>query len=198
MADYYTEKVVATLPGTLTANCVYWVRTGLGLVPYVTDNTGAIAHAVNQAITIPFFCRFNIRQNGTWRGPNPNNGPYTNNWNTTFGNNATTPAVNSDDVGFFVQAGDLLTKIKMHLRANNNEVVDFSFQLWHNDIATQTQLTAQTVTLTGTTPTTWEVDLNIAIPTDGVIVPVSRELTAVSANRLVYANGSFETQRLIQ
>lgn len=49
MAVLKVEKVVATLPGTLVADTIYFVRVGTGFDLYVTDSTGAIAYQVNQA-----------------------------------------------------------------------------------------------------------------------------------------------------
>ena len=47
MADFRARKVVATLPGTLDADTIYFVRTGTGFDTYLTDNTGATAHKQN-------------------------------------------------------------------------------------------------------------------------------------------------------
>ena len=48
MANFQASKVVSALPGTLAADTVYIVRTGAGFDIYVSDNTGSIAHALNQ------------------------------------------------------------------------------------------------------------------------------------------------------
>lgn len=41
------EKVVASLPSTLTPNTLYCVRAGVGFDLYCSDSTGAVAHKVN-------------------------------------------------------------------------------------------------------------------------------------------------------
>lgn len=41
------EKVVSSLPGTLAANTIYFVRTGAGFVMYLTDSTGSVAYTNN-------------------------------------------------------------------------------------------------------------------------------------------------------
>lgn len=43
----YARKVVAELPATLEADAIYAVRVGLGFDLYVSDNTGQIAHKLN-------------------------------------------------------------------------------------------------------------------------------------------------------
>lgn len=47
MANYKAHKVVATLPDQLEANALYFVRVGAGFDLFVTDNTGQIAHKLN-------------------------------------------------------------------------------------------------------------------------------------------------------
>ncbi len=47
MAVVRFEKVVSALPGTLTPNTLYMVRVGDGFDVYVSDSTGAVAHALN-------------------------------------------------------------------------------------------------------------------------------------------------------
>lgn len=47
MAVIRFEKVIGALPGSLTANTVYLVRTGVGFDFYMTDATGAVAHKAN-------------------------------------------------------------------------------------------------------------------------------------------------------
>lgn len=42
MAELRTEKHVATLPGTLTANTVYYVKNGSVIDIYITNNSGTI------------------------------------------------------------------------------------------------------------------------------------------------------------
>lgn len=49
MATLHMHKVVAALPGTLTPNTVYAVRTGAGFDLYISDATGAVAHQVNSS-----------------------------------------------------------------------------------------------------------------------------------------------------
>lgn len=49
MPVFRVEKVVGSLPGTLVADTIYFVRTGLGFDIYVTDGTGTIAHQLNSA-----------------------------------------------------------------------------------------------------------------------------------------------------
>jgi hypothetical protein len=44
------EKVVGSLPATLTPDTLYMVRTGAGFDLYVSDATGSIAHPVNGGI----------------------------------------------------------------------------------------------------------------------------------------------------
>jgi hypothetical protein len=41
------EKIVGALPGVITANTIYAVRTGAGFDLYVSDSTASIAHALN-------------------------------------------------------------------------------------------------------------------------------------------------------
>ncbi len=49
MADYplLAQKTVSSLPSTLTANTLYFVRVGNGFDLYMTDSTGQIAHKIN-------------------------------------------------------------------------------------------------------------------------------------------------------
>jgi hypothetical protein len=47
MAVVRFEKVVSTLPETLTPDTLYMVRVGAGFDFYVSDSTGAVAHALN-------------------------------------------------------------------------------------------------------------------------------------------------------
>ena len=49
MALLKTFKVVSVLPGTLAADAIYAVRTGVGVALYVTDTTGAVAYALNNS-----------------------------------------------------------------------------------------------------------------------------------------------------
>lgn len=49
MALLKAEKVVASLPATLTPSTIYCVRTGEGFDLYVSDATGQIAHKLNSA-----------------------------------------------------------------------------------------------------------------------------------------------------
>lgn len=44
------HKVVGALPGSLDANAIYAVRTGVGFDLHVTDATGQIAHSVNSGL----------------------------------------------------------------------------------------------------------------------------------------------------
>jgi hypothetical protein len=43
----YARKEVAALPATLTPNTIYAVRRGLGFDLHISDNTGLIAHRLN-------------------------------------------------------------------------------------------------------------------------------------------------------
>lgn len=47
MADLIARKEVASLPGTLAPDTLYFVRTGAGFDLYLTDNTGTTAHKLN-------------------------------------------------------------------------------------------------------------------------------------------------------
>lgn len=47
MTIFKTEKVIAALPGVLTADTVYFVRAGVGIDVYVSDSTGSVAHKIN-------------------------------------------------------------------------------------------------------------------------------------------------------
>ncbi len=47
MAVFKIEKTVSALPDILTPDTVYAVRTGVGFDLYITDSTGAVAHALN-------------------------------------------------------------------------------------------------------------------------------------------------------
>ena len=47
MARVVVSKVVSSLPGTLTPNTVYAVRVGAGFSLFISDMTGATAHALN-------------------------------------------------------------------------------------------------------------------------------------------------------
>lgn len=49
MARVQITKVVSALPATLTPNTIYAVRVGAGFSLYISDSTGAIAHAINSA-----------------------------------------------------------------------------------------------------------------------------------------------------
>lgn len=50
MSVFRLAKVVSTLPGTLTADTLYLVRTGAGFDFYVSDSTGSVAHALNGGV----------------------------------------------------------------------------------------------------------------------------------------------------
>lgn len=41
------EKVISSLPSTLIANTLYFVRIGTGFDLYLTDSTGSVAHKIN-------------------------------------------------------------------------------------------------------------------------------------------------------
>lgn len=194
MANLYIEKVVAALPATLEANCIYYVRKGLGVTSYVTDSSGNLAHAHIQAVTIPFFCRANLRTNGSWRGHSQANGPYTENWSNSFG---TGPTVATNRTGFAVKAGDYLREIQFTGVANNNEVNDMQIRVYHNDGSTITLLVDQTMTLNGTTTAVGSVPCNISVPAAGNLIIIFKEGAAVSANRLVYLSAAIEIERLI-
>lgn len=47
MATVSLSKVVSTLPSTLTQDCLYLVRTGVGFDLFCTDHTGSVAHTLN-------------------------------------------------------------------------------------------------------------------------------------------------------
>lgn len=47
MPVFKIDKVVAALPTPLDADTVYAVRTGVGYDLYISDNTGSVAHALN-------------------------------------------------------------------------------------------------------------------------------------------------------
>jgi hypothetical protein len=49
MAVFRAHKVVAALPGTLTPDTVYAVRTGAGFDLYISDATGSVAHKINSS-----------------------------------------------------------------------------------------------------------------------------------------------------
>lgn len=50
MAELRIEKVVGSLPGSLVADTIYFVRTGAGFDIYVTNTTGTIvSYALNQS-----------------------------------------------------------------------------------------------------------------------------------------------------
>ena len=80
MTEFRAQKVVSSLPGTLQANTLYFVRTGDGFDLFCSDQTGSIAHKLNDgdariqresvllrsantgsgAITLPIFYTENI------------------------------------------------------------------------------------------------------------------------------------------
>lgn len=45
--NLYARKEVAALPATLTPNTIYAVRRGVGFDLHISDNTGLIAHKIN-------------------------------------------------------------------------------------------------------------------------------------------------------
>lgn len=47
MATIRFSKVVSALPGTLTPDTLYMVRTGVGFDLFCSNSTGSIAHALN-------------------------------------------------------------------------------------------------------------------------------------------------------
>lgn len=47
MTEFRAQKVVSSLPVTLQANTLYFVRTGNGFDLYCSDQTGTIAHKLN-------------------------------------------------------------------------------------------------------------------------------------------------------
>jgi hypothetical protein len=49
MANFKASKVVSSLPGTLEANTLYFVRTGAGFNIYLTDNTGLLVFQPNSS-----------------------------------------------------------------------------------------------------------------------------------------------------
>ena len=44
------EKVVSSLPGTLEANTLYYVRVGVGFDLYLSDSTGTVAYLLNPKV----------------------------------------------------------------------------------------------------------------------------------------------------
>lgn len=58
MAVIVTKKEVNALPSTLTANTIYYVRTGLGFDLYVTDTSGSVAYKANQSDAQVFLSDF--------------------------------------------------------------------------------------------------------------------------------------------
>lgn len=47
MSTYRITKAVASLPAVLVPNTIYAVRVGTGFDLFVSDMTGAVAHALN-------------------------------------------------------------------------------------------------------------------------------------------------------
>jgi hypothetical protein len=47
MSVFRVAKVISALPGTLTPDTFYAVRTGAGFDLYMSDATGSVAHAIN-------------------------------------------------------------------------------------------------------------------------------------------------------
>jgi hypothetical protein len=47
MSYLRTEKIVSSLPEVLTADTIYFVRTGVGYLMYVSDTTGTITYEQN-------------------------------------------------------------------------------------------------------------------------------------------------------
>lgn len=80
MSEFRAQKIITTLPATLQANTLYFVRTGDGFDLFCSDQTGSIAHKLNDgdariqresfllrsantgsvAITLPIFYTENI------------------------------------------------------------------------------------------------------------------------------------------
>lgn len=60
MALLKTFKVVSVLPGTLAADAIYAVRTGVGVALYVTDTTGAVAYALNNSGNVAASATLNV------------------------------------------------------------------------------------------------------------------------------------------
>ena len=58
MAAIVTRKEVNALPSTLSANTIYFVRTGLGFDLYVTDSSGLVAYKANQSDSQVFLSDF--------------------------------------------------------------------------------------------------------------------------------------------
>ena len=50
MSEFRAQKVVSSLPATLQANTLYFVRIGSGFDLYCSDQTGSIAHKINQPV----------------------------------------------------------------------------------------------------------------------------------------------------
>ena len=53
MTIFKAQKVVSVLPATLNANTIYTVRVGEGFDLYISDNTGSIAHQINNKYEYP-------------------------------------------------------------------------------------------------------------------------------------------------
>lgn len=47
MSEFRAQKVISSLPAILQANTLYFVRTGSGFDLYCSDQTGSIAHKLN-------------------------------------------------------------------------------------------------------------------------------------------------------
>jgi len=47
MSVFKIEKVIGSVPETISPDCIYLVRTGSGFDLYASDTTGSIAHALN-------------------------------------------------------------------------------------------------------------------------------------------------------
>ena len=81
MATIKQEKIVSSLPGSLTANTIYYVKVGAGFDIYVTNNIGTvIATPLNKGYSYFYI----------WAEENADLGNNAFEW--AFGNGANTPA----------------------------------------------------------------------------------------------------------
>ncbi len=198
MSDFRTHKVVAALPAALEPNCIYMVRTGSGYRQYLTDNTGAVAHALIKNTRIDFSCRIEGTNIARWYGPHRTYGPPWPNWN---GSRGTGPTTNDDNIGFALKAGDRLRRIRLCGRTNNNSFTDSLMRIYTHTPGGLADTTA--TAFVGEYPLTFktnqemtdvEVDVDFTAPGNLALILLFQRQSA--NGRYIYASGSLEIEQL--
>jgi len=203
MANFYAAKVVTSLPTTLSPNCLYVVRVGVGVKFYVTDSAGAVAHGLATPMSLAFSAKWSLSNGGAWRGPNHVSGGFFNTtWSRTYGGTGAAPtnAQGRYNAGLRFRAGDHLRDIRLEFDRNNAEVTSADFYAAFLTLAAGVASVAQSwswsVAIPDSTVQSVVQALDYVAPSDGVLVLASRTTSALTATRFLRCTGDILFERL--